>query len=445
MSWYSKVTWSQGMFVQPQHFQQNTRYLENFVLNRCAGLVPYDWGIRHLKLDIELLAQGKIALEQCSGRFDDGTPFEFSQAIDTPSILDVPELQNTLVYLVLPLRRTGMAEIDTEGNSEGLSRFRAKECDVQDNIESNTHSTKIQVASLNLRLALETDNLGDYSKIAVCKIIERQPDGKIVLDETFVPPCLSCKSVARINGYAAELQKLLQHRAEFLAGQISDGARGASNSSEISDFLLLQTINRYEPLLMHLSTAKDIHPETLYQFFLQIAGELTTFTKQNRRPSIYPAYQHDKLHETFTPILQELRLSLGVVMQKSSQQLEVQKKNFGIFVSPLSDSASINDSYFILAAKSTINDNELRQHLPQQAKVGPLEQIRELVNLQLPGIGIRALSTAPRQIPYRRGYTYFELDKKTDLWKHMDKSKGFAFHIGGEFPDLELEFWAVKE
>jgi len=445
MSWNSKVTWSQGMFVQPQHFQQNTRYLENFVISRCNGITPYDWGIQKLRFDNELLAQGKIAIENCIGRFDDGTPFSILQAVEGPSILDVPELQNTLVYLTLPLKRAGMPEIDTEGTSEGLTRYHSSEEDIQDSIASSNHSAPIQVADLQLRLALETESLGDYTKIAICRISERQPDGKIVLDETFVPACLSCKAVPRINGYIEELQKLMLHRAEFLANQISDGARGASNTSEITDFLLLQTINRYEPLLTHLSNAKDIHPETLYQLFLQIAGELTTFTRKNRRPSNYPPYQHDDLHETFTPILQELRQSLGTVMQKSSQQLEVQKKNFGIYVSPLADKSVIDNSYFVIAAKAAVNDNDLKRHFPQQTKVGSLEKIRELVNLQLPGIGLRALSTAPRQIPYRRGYTYFELEKGSDLWKSMDKSSGFAFHVGGEFPDLEIEFWAIKE
>ena len=445
MSWYSKVTWSQGMFVQPQHFQQNTRYLENFVISRCQGITPYDWGIEKIKLDTELLAQGKIAVENCSGRFDDGTPFNITQASEGPAILDVPEIQNTLVYLVLPLRRAGMPEIDTEGTSEGLTRYQAQEENVPDNVESSSHLTPIQVADLQFKLALETEGLGDYTRIAICKINERQPDGRIVLDENFVPPSLSCKAFPKINGYIEELQKLMLHRAEFLANQISDGARGASNTSEITDFLLLQTINRYEPLLAHLAYAKDIHPETLYRLFLQIAGELTTFTRKSRRPSAYPAYQHDNLHDAFTPILSELRQSLGTVMQKSSQQLEVQKKNFNIYVIPLEDKSLVVDSYFVLAAKSTINDNDLKRHFPQQTKVGPLEQIRNLVNLQLPGIGLRPLSTAPRQIPYRRGYTYFELEKGSDLWKSMENSSGFACHVGGEFPNLEMEFWAIKE
>jgi len=445
MSWFSKVAWSQGMFVQPQHFQQQTRYVEDLVRSRSKGITPYDWGIHELKLDTELLAQGKVAIEKCSGRFDDGTPFNIRHAEEGPVVLDVPEIQSSTIFLALPLRRTGMGEIDTQNANEGLARYIAKESVTRDIIDSNNNETTLQVADLNFRLALDTDNLGDYTTIPIAHIIERQPDGQIVLDENYVPPCLSCKSVPKINRYIEELQQLMEHRAEALAGRISDGGRGANSSSEMADFLLLQTINRYEPLLEHMSRAQDIHPESLYQLFLQIAGELTTFTKKNRRPGDYPAYQHAQLHNTFSPILAELRQSLSTVLEQAATQMDVQQKKFGIYVSPITDRSAITGGFFILAAKASMNTDDLRRHLPAQAKIGPVEQIRELVNLQLPGIPFRPMPAAPRQIPYHSGYTYFELDKNSDLWKQFAQSGGFAIHIGGDFPGLELEFWAIKE
>ena len=33
MSWRNKVVWSQGMFLQPHHFQQEARYTE--LVKRC--------------------------------------------------------------------------------------------------------------------------------------------------------------------------------------------------------------------------------------------------------------------------------------------------------------------------------------------------------------------------------------------------------------------------
>ena len=88
--------------------------------------------------------------------------------------------------------------------------------------------------------------------------------------------------------------------------------------------------------------------------------------------------------------------------------------------------------------------NGVRTRFPTQVKIGPVLQIRQLVNSQLPGIATRPLPVAPRQIPYHAGFNYFELDRNSELWKQLKTSGGFAFHVGGEFPGLELEFWAIR-
>jgi type VI secretion system protein ImpJ len=80
----------------------------------------------------------------------------------------------------------------------------------------------------------------------------------------------------------------------------------------------------------------------------------------------------------------------------------------------------------------------------QQSKVGSVEHIRDLVNLQLPGIGLLPLPVAPRQLPYHAGSTYYELDRGSDHWQQLSNSGGFAFHIAGQFPGLNLAFWAIR-
>ena len=87
---------------------------------------------------------------------------------------------------------------------------------------------------------------------------------------------------------------------------------------------------------------------------------------------------------------------------------------------------------------------DLRQSLPLQIKIGTVEKIRDLVNLQLPGISLRALPVAPRQIPYHAGLVYFELDRSGDAWKELAASGGFALHLSGEFPGIKLELWAIR-
>jgi type VI secretion system protein ImpJ len=51
---------------------------------------------------------------------------------------------------------------------------------------------------------------------------------------------------------------------------------------------------------------------------------------------------------------------------------------------------------------------------------------------------------APRQIPYHAGFVYFELDQSHELWTQLKSSGGIAFHVGGEFPALAMELWAIR-
>ena len=67
-----------------------------------------------------------------------------------------------------------------------------------------------------------------------------------------------------------------------------------------------------------------------------------------------------------------------------------------------------------------------------------------MVNSALPGIVIKPLPVAPRQIPYSAGVSYFELDNGNKYWEKLKTSGGIAVHISGEFPGLKLELWAVR-
>jgi len=236
---------------------------------------------------------------------------------------------------------------------------------------------------------------------------------------------------------------LLQQRAEASAGRISD--TGRDGSAEISEFMLIQTSNRYEPLLQHLNNHNNIHPEAFYRQLIMIAGELATFNTRNRRPDALDEYKHDDLIGTFAPVISALRRELRAVLEQTATSMPIQAHQYGIHVASITDKKLIGNATFVLAVHAALKTEDLARQVPAQIKTGPVEQIRDLVNSQLPGIALRQLPVAPRQLPYHSGFIYFELDRNNELWKQMATSGGFAFHVGGEFPSLEMEFWAIKE
>lgn len=440
MSSNNKVIWSQGLFIRPQHLQQQDRYVEGFVEGRCAALRTFPWGFQELRLDHQLLTIGKVAIRSARGVFPDGTPFDIPNDVNPPEPLEISsEIRDVIIHLALPVRRPGSLELAAE--ERNTARYVLHEYEALDTIRRDSVATPLQVGRLNTRLLLQTDRREDFACIGVAHVVEARADRNVVLDESFIPPALSCHAASRLAEFLNELEGLLHHRGVALAGRVSGVGRGAA---EIADFLLLQAVNRWEPLVAHLAKIAILHPEDLYRTLVGIAGEMATFTSAGKRPPEFPEYRHDELRETFAPVLTSIRESLSMVLEQTAIPIPLVEKKYGIRVATIADRSLLTAATFVLAVKADVPTEEIRRRFGRQAKLGPVEQIRDLVNSQLPGIGLTPLPVAPRQIPYHAGRVYFELERSGEHWARLKNSGGFALHVGAEFPGLDLEFWAIR-
>jgi type VI secretion system protein ImpJ len=274
------------------------------------------------------------------------------------------------------------------------------------------------------------------------RVIERRSDGRVVLDAGHVPPMLHATAQPVLDGYLREVHGMLHQRGEALGARLAQPGR--AGVGEIQDFLLLQVVNRHEPLFQHLQRLPALHPERLYDLCLGLAGELSTF-REARRPVAYPEYRHDDLAGCFRAVMADLRQSLSMVLEQTAIPIDLQDRRHGVRVALIPDVDLQRTANFVLAVNAQMPSDALRARFPTQVKIGPAERIRDLVNLQLPGVTMRALPVAPRQIPYHAGFTYFELEtRNNELWKQLETSGGLAMHIAGDFPGLALEFWAIR-
>lgn len=442
MSWRNRVIWSEGLFLRPQHLQQQLRYVESFVEARSLALKAFGWGLTELKIDHDMLRIGKLAISSARGVFPDGTPFSIPDDDPPPPPLEIDEnVRDTVVYLGLPVRRQGMQEIGNGSDEEGLARYTSREIDVADVCTPGMASALLEVGALRLKLLLEKDQRDEYACIGVVHIVEQQADKQIVLRDDYIPTVANCKAAARLAGFITELQGMLHARGEALAPRASEAGRGAA---EIANYLLLQTINRYEPLIAHLAELDGLHPEELYRILVMTAGDLATLTLQTRRTRAFPAYKHHDLRATFALVMATLREELASVTPESALPLALVERRFGIRVSQIPDRTLIKTAMFVLAVRADMPADELLRRFPATTKVGSVERIRELVNNALPGIMLRPLAVAPRQIPFHAGFAYFELERGNPIWQELESSGGIAIQVGGTFPGLQLEFWAIR-
>jgi len=437
-----KVVWSEGMFLRPQHFQQQERYLESVIQRRIAYADDLCWGFHSLEIDQDALALGTVVIQSARGVMPDGTAFSIPGDCPARLSLDVPlEARNALVCLALPTWRSGIDSVIFEEQKRSSARWLSITEQVGDTNAIGSMPAEIQLGQLRLHLSLQQDIAEGWHWLGVAKVHERLANQRLILDQGYIPPMLSCQGSAELDGFMRELCGLLGQRADALALRLSGAASGGV--SDVADFLLLKLVNHWLPLLHHLQQRQVLHPERLYCELLALAGELATFSNQ-RRSNVYPPYQHDDLQATFAPVMAELRRALTVVMNQAAIRIELEERKYGIRIAMVSDRQLLSSACFVLAAHSTLPAEQLQAQFPTQVKIGPVEKIRDLVNLHLPGVRLKPLPVAPRELPYHAGYQYFELDGQHELWREIAHSAGIALHVAGDFPQLALECWAIR-
>lgn len=438
----NRVVWSEGLFLRPQHFQQQERSLERQLEVRATTLRAHGWGFTELEFERDLLATGKLALRRARGVFPDGTAFSMPDDDPLPPALEVPaNVRDRTVYLAIALRRAGAVEV-AGSDARDVTRLRRAELEVRDNVGLTDEPALMEVAGVNARLLVEGEPVDEFACIPVARIVECKADRQVSLDDRFIPTVARAGAAPVLASFLRELHGLLHQRGEALGGRVMATGRGAA--AEIGDYLMLQAINRNEPVAAHLAAAGSVHPEDLFCFAAGLAGELATYSLPAKRPPPLEPYRHENLRVTYEPLFAAVRSVLSAVLEQSAVEIPLEVKRFGIRVGVVGDKTLYDSAVFVLAARADLPTEEFRRAFVPQVKVGPVERIANLVNLGLPGVALRPMPSPPRQIPYHAGFQYFELEQGGELWQQLRMAGGVALHVAGEFPGLQLELWAIR-
>lgn len=444
MSQSARVVWSEGLFLRPEHFQQAERFQDRQRDLARAELHSNAWGLGHFELESDLLRIGKLALKSASGVLPDGYAFAMPEHDPLPPPLEIDsEVRDQTVYLGLPLAAATAVEFGRDADDRQLHRYDVLASDVRDNTGTSQDTAVLEVGHLRARFLLESEPRDSYACIPVARIIEVAADKSIKLDEQFIATVVHARAAPPLRLFLSELRGMLNQRGEALAARVSGGG-GRGGASEIADFLMLQVINRVLPQVAHYTTASRFHPEEMFVQLAGLAGELATFNAPDKRPPQLPEYTHENLTPCFDPLFAALRQALSSVLEQTAIPIPVKEKNYGVRVALVNDKSLFDSASFVLAVHADMPTEQLIQALHAQAKIGPVEKIRDLVNLQLPGIDLKQLPAAPRQIPYHAGYVYLEFNRQAKLWSELPNSGGIAMYFAGGLAGLKLELWAIR-
>lgn len=444
----NKVVWSEGLFLRPQLFQQQERYLESYAHQRASIITPYYWGFSRYTLDTQALEYGKLVISAAQGIFADGTPFDLPLNGDLPPPLSLqPQHCGQIIYLALPLSVDSHDEtLFAEPQTPSLARYVATEHLLHDRNAIHREPRSILLSQMRARLLPESELNDAWIGLPVAKLRGLEANGRALLvDEDFIPPLIDFRASNLLAGWIAHVADHLKNRAESLSLQLSESELAVAQATRTEDYLLLQVFNQYQQLLGYWLQRPLTHPETLFCELLRLNAELATYLRSHSRLPLQYDYQHKHLAASFRPLLDEITHQLTHSVARAGEIIELQSQATGTWTTTALKSELKNYQALVLTVNAAVPQQQLIKQFLQQAKISAPQQLHDLVRSHLPGLALQTLPVPPRHVPHRPGTLYFELVKNGRDWQHILNEQALALHIAGEFPELLLGLWGLRE
>ncbi len=444
MVWFNKVSWSEGLFLRPQLFQQQERYLEQQAHLRCEPLGSLFWGFSALAIDPAALEGGSLQLLHARGVWPDGLAFDLPRMGPMPAPLRLePAHAGQELLLALPACVAQAEDVSFEPEPPAGARYSVFDTELRDVNPFGSGPRSVQLLHMRARVLAAAELPQAWMGLPLARVGAVHADGRAQLDPQRLPVLNVLDADATLMRWLGELHAHIGQRASQLAQRLTDELR--MHSGDVADYLLLQLLNGHDSRLGHALHMKRVAPERVYEQLCGLAAEMATYLRpQARRAPALPPYAHVDPGSSFVPLLRELREMLHRTVRRSAELIELQQQSHGLRVASIAPSALEDFSVLVLAAGADLAPEVFAQQFVSQAKVGPSDRLAELVRLHLPGIGLRLLPVPPRQIPFDAAQMHFQLETEGPLWQHLKEHGGIGIHMAVEFPGLRLQLWGVR-
>jgi type VI secretion system protein ImpJ len=300
----------------------------------------------------------------------------------------------------------------------------------------------IETGQLATRLCWRSQVRPDEVALSFARIGARRTQQTVTLDRSFIPPILDARIHDALRSLIDELRTVMQARLSSYAPLRTLPAAGGL--ADLAALLLRQAMTEYRIRLAHLDAFDPLPPAMLHHELIGLLGRLSVLPGVDETIGTQSfTYRHDDLQQSFEPLMHALRYALARIIETPVVPLSFEHRGDAIHVCPVDPQWQLD--MLVFAFSAALPAEQLRQTLPQQAKLGPIEQIQKLVDLQLPGARLVPLPTPPRQIPYYAQRVYFAVESADPFLQATLSGAAIALRIVGEFPDLSFDAWGLRK
>lgn len=435
--------WTDGAFLAPQQFQQQSRW-DAFVAENVAQMgLANPWGVIDVAFDNGSLALSRLNALRLVIRFPDGTLIDTELADNLPPACDlslVSDRESVDVVLALPLLSANGGNLDDGQDSERPRRWRQEWVTVQELAGHERTELAVMRHAVTLRFAHQENSA--YLTCPVVRLL-RNAQGQWIQDANFIPPMLRLSaSPVVLTALGDLLHRLQARRRRLMAMRRESNERMADFVvADVSLFWLLNALNSAEPVLTELHQAPTRHPELFYRELVRLAGSLLTFSLEHKAEDI-PFYQHHAPEQVFPPLFTLLDALLEASLPSRMVAIELIREG-QFWTGSLHDARLREGADFYLSVRSTIPNHLLQTQFPLLCKAGSFEDVSDVVNVALNGVVMKPLSHVPAAIPLRLENQYFALDLNGLAAQAMLEAGNCAFYTPGSLGDIQLELFAV--
>ena len=445
MSKQSRVMWSEGMFLLPQHFQYQDEFHQHQLAEATLRSTPFHWGVQALQVDEDALANGSLQLKRLKLVFPDGSLFDAPQHDPLPAARDLKDLlkgNDLKVYAALKLPEPfGLNYVEDGQEHKSARRFR-KQFDTLPDLNEGDLENEITSLRLNVVMLVDGDNLDGYSYCPVARL-SRNNMGGFNLDPHFVHPTLHLGSHDTLVGMGKRLLGALHAKSKALSGRRRERADQIAEfgSSDVTLFWLLNTVNRAYPQLAHLLAHPRLHPERLYLFLADLAGGLLTFTLDTQLNDI-PEYDHHDPAASLVKLDEMIRVLLDNVVPNQCVVIHLTQTKPSYWQGQLLD-PRLTEADFYISVHADMPGASLLELVPRAFKVGSPEDIEVVVNSAMPGVTLNHSTRLPNAIPVRLDNQYFAIEPHGLVYERMMNAQTICFYAPSAFTNLKLDLMAV--
>ena len=305
----NSVSWKEGMFLLPQHFQQQEDHFDHQLANSARISTPFDYGFRSLEIDATAFEDWQFGVTQASGRTKTGTLFSFESGevprLDLRSCDDgavkkqLEANQPITVYLAFSVAKPNAPNVSTGSDNSRYFEFEKNAFD----LHSGGNDRAIVLKKLKAVLTCSDQRSLDFEYIPLAQIeLTESATGQIPKIATaFLPP--STVSLATVEA-KQHYQKMEDQLSGYLRRLIEYLDANGFGLSGIADQENSETLYRYLKLselrgwLVTHNQSPGCHPFDNFQKFCQMIGQLTIVDPQRERLVDYIRYDHDRIHES---------------------------------------------------------------------------------------------------------------------------------------------------